>query len=367
MLSNEYIRHIDPSLAFLDTYSNNLDFDQILPDQTTTTDGKTSRAKDTSPRILGKLKFMVANPNNSELLIPPRTFRELYTLVEQGILNCTNGDRVDSFVNEWTRSYTNAAAENALRNSSFRSTGREGTHIIFPITGHNRPASVPEMLCIDADGCLSPSEPTSIRWFNKHIARKGLIKPENNVLDMCCGSGITAILAGYMNEGQGQVVACDIMPKAVQTAQANARLHGLDNVSVVQSDMFDNLDPALKFDVIAINPPFTEKALSPEDIAQNGTPLLEAVHDFGFRVLKRFFAGASDHLAENGNIYMLYEDIKAFPNGQNAVQYVLNEYNQTADNKFGIKTMGIIRRARVDDQGNKVLVPMVIYNIFILP
>lgn len=55
-------------------------------------------------------------------------------------------------------------------------------------------------------------------------------------------------------------------------------------------------------------------------------PLREAVHDFGFRVLRRFFNQVTPHLAENGNIYMLYEDIKVSADGKNGVEFICQEH-----------------------------------------
>lgn len=71
-------------------------------------------------------------------------------------------------------------------------------------------------------------------------------------LEMGCGTGVTAVFAAL--KGCRAVTALDISPAAVENTRANASRHGVaDRVQVMQSDMFDALDPNARFDAIFWN------------------------------------------------------------------------------------------------------------------
>ncbi|MHB8859757.1 MAG: peptide chain release factor N(5)-glutamine methyltransferase [Thermoleophilia bacterium] len=76
------------------------------------------------------------------------------------------------------------------------------------------------------------------------------------VLDLGTGSGAIAIAiaAGYPDAG---IIAADASPEALELAGENARIAGLSaRLRLVQSDMFDSLDPLETFDAIVCNPPY---------------------------------------------------------------------------------------------------------------
>ncbi len=79
------------------------------------------------------------------------------------------------------------------------------------------------------------------------------------VLDMCTGSGciiITISCEKHLNKGIG----VDISSQALKTAQSNVKLHSVENVTLIESDLFNNLDENIfdgnKADVIVSNPPY---------------------------------------------------------------------------------------------------------------
>lgn len=341
------------SSGFLDKYQPEFNLGLQKPDRTYRIDGVYRRATETSPRILGKLRWTIQDYEYFTKVGPPKSFAQLYDLVRRGVIGCTNGDKLQEYTDEWTRKYTNLAAEDELRKSTpqTRDILEPGNFVIFPFSGHNRPLALPEILFLNIHGCLSPSEPTSTRMFNNFLARRNLIRPGDNVLDLCSGSGITAIAASYINP-EGQIFATDISTQATNAAKFNAQMHRRVNMTVLQSDMFEQIDTRAKFDVIFINPPFAPKGQHLSNFLQG------AVHDYGFSVITKLFDQAQDYLSSRGVIYMLYEDIKSF-GGLNAVEWA----NLNQENEYNIKTLLRIRRARFDDNGNNVNVPMVIYAI----
>ncbi|MGA3362103.1 MAG: methyltransferase [Solirubrobacteraceae bacterium] len=72
------------------------------------------------------------------------------------------------------------------------------------------------------------------------------------VLDLCCGSGVQALLAA---RHAGQVIATDLNPRALRLAALSAALSGIENVAWRQGDLFEPLGTE-QFDLIVANPPF---------------------------------------------------------------------------------------------------------------
>ena len=357
--TTERIENITPSsLGFLSQYPKDLKMEDFLGDQLTKIDESTySKATKESPRILGKLRFKIVDPDKFEGGGAPKTFSSLWKMVESGVLDCTNGDRITEFVMEWTSKYTNKSAEDQLRNASLQK--EQGDFAFLPMTGHNLNKNVPEIIFYDTKNCLSPSEPTSTRLFNNFIARRGLVSAGESVIDLCAGTAMTGIIAGYMSEGRGKVYALDIMDEAIATAKHNIEMHQLKNVDVIKSDMLSELGPGVQVDKIFINPPFNPKMEN-----GGGEFLIEAVHDFGYQVLTELFEQAEKNLKPTGAIYMLYEDIKVFPENMNAVEWIAKLHNEKmAKYSYEIKTLANVKRARLDNKGKPVLVPFVIYEI----
>lgn len=73
------------------------------------------------------------------------------------------------------------------------------------------------------------------------------------ILDMCTGSGcILLSLLHYSNDCAG--VGADISPKALETAEENARRLQETRAVFLQSDLFENIEG--KFEMIVSNPPY---------------------------------------------------------------------------------------------------------------
>lgn len=78
------------------------------------------------------------------------------------------------------------------------------------------------------------------------------IEPDAEVLDVGCGAGIIGIFAALRG---ARVTMTDANLLAVEAAAHNIRKTGID-ANVVASDVYQQLDPAAKFDLIVSNPPF---------------------------------------------------------------------------------------------------------------
>lgn len=125
------------------------------------------------------------------------------------------------------------------------------------------------------------------------------------VLDMCTGSGCLAILAAQAFEFS-EVVGVDLSTDALAIARKNIELHQLnDQVSVVQSDLYDSLD-GRQFDLIISNPPYVNessmKALPPEYLHEPRMAL--AGGETGMDLIDRILRQAPDHLTEQGMLVL---------------------------------------------------------------
>jgi hypothetical protein len=114
-------------------------------------------------------------------------------------------------------------------------------------------------------------------------------------LDLGCGCGVHALLAAAHCD---QVVATDISDAAVQYTRFNTILNDIDNVEVLEGDLFEPVT-GRRFDLIVCNPPFIIGPSS--DFTYRDNPL--ELDEF-CRVLAR--EGAT-FLNEGGHLQMLAE------------------------------------------------------------
>lgn len=105
---------------------------------------------------------------------------------------------------------------------------------------------------------LIPRDDTAI-WCEYVIEKFNTLKKEElNILDLCTGTGCIglAFAKAFVN---ARVYAVDIDPKAIELAKENAKANKVNNISIIESDLFDKIPKDLKFDLILSNPPYLSK------------------------------------------------------------------------------------------------------------
>lgn len=137
------------------------------------------------------------------------------------------------------------------------------------------------------------------REDSKELIRKMVIKPGDEVLDMCTGSGVIAI--HIAEKGAKKVVALDINPEAIKNVEVNAERFGFTKIIDARvSDAFSALKTGEQFDVITCNPPFSNKPIS--DKSQS---LVEqTIKDDGYVLHKKLFASFEKYLKPGGKIFI---------------------------------------------------------------
>lgn len=118
--------------------------------------------------------------------------------------------------------------------------------------------------------------------------------PCENLLDLCSGTGVAALLAatGYARQAR----ATDITERSTRCAEFNRRLNGIENATVAAGDLYEAADGQI-FDRITANPPYMP-SLRPAAIFADGGEL-------GDRITRRIVEGLPKYLSPGGRFYCI--------------------------------------------------------------
>jgi release factor glutamine methyltransferase len=137
-------------------------------------------------------------------------------------------------------------------------------------------------------------------YFSSGIFAKFILSLDNltkkYILDMGCGSGVVSVFAASKG---AKCLAVDVNPVSVKSAEENAKQNGyIENVKAVQSNLFENILPDEKFDIIFFNPPYYAK--EPKTDFEKAFFTGE-----GFKVIKDFLEQSKNHFSGGGFIYFI--------------------------------------------------------------
>ncbi|MER8824912.1 methyltransferase, partial [Mesorhizobium sp. M0991] len=148
------------------------------------------------------------------------------------------------------------------------------------------------------EGVFPPSHFFSWRWSVENFPSvRG-----QRVLEIGCGMGLPSI--HLAKNGAAVVVAVDIDPRAVANTKENAERNHIDNIVVLQSDLFSAVECPQKFDTIYWNIP---DVCVPEDYVY-GNDLERGLFDPGYKMLRSFLKQAPAHLAEDGRVLLEFAE-----------------------------------------------------------
>ena len=128
------------------------------------------------------------------------------------------------------------------------------------------------------------------------IAQAKLPENAQTALDIGTGSGVIAALLA--KRGMANIIATDTNPRAIACAQSNiARLGFAAQVQVLQQDLFGEH----MADLIVCNPPWLP--------AKPTSSVETALYDPKHAMLHAFLRGASDHLAQGGQVWLVMSNL----------------------------------------------------------
>ena len=123
-----------------------------------------------------------------------------------------------------------------------------------------------------------------------------------SILDLCTGSGCIGIAAAVQFPG-AEVDLVDISPEALQVARRNVEKHHLEErVTIIHSDLFDQVPGDRTYDLILSNPPYVsrdEYNSLPQEYRHEPRIGLEAGED-GMDIVARILEQAGSYLAPGG-------------------------------------------------------------------
>lgn len=124
------------------------------------------------------------------------------------------------------------------------------------------------------------------------------------VLDLCTGSGAIAVALSHEHPSL-RIVATDISPEALKTAQRNARRHHVEQrIFFIAMDLFSAFSARPLFDIIVTNPPYVAEAefskLSREILHHEPRSALAGGGALGLDIIFDILDKAPFHLKPNG-------------------------------------------------------------------
>jgi ubiquinone/menaquinone biosynthesis C-methylase UbiE len=95
-------------------------------------------------------------------------------------------------------------------------------------------------------------EPANSFWerFGRETVERLRLAPGSHVLDVCCGSGASALPAAEIVGPQGSVLGVDLAEKLLDRARRKAAARGLANAQFRVGDMMSLQVPAARFDAV---------------------------------------------------------------------------------------------------------------------
>lgn len=139
------------------------------------------------------------------------------------------------------------------------------------------------------------------------LSRRNQKLPFGKCLDLCCGSGIIAIILAL--ELNREVVAVDISAGALEIARENGFRHGvLDSLSFIESDLASELSVDSLFGLIVSNPPYVcsqdiDNELEPEVALFEPRIALDGGRT-GFDLIIRILKALPSLLCPGGDFFM---------------------------------------------------------------
>lgn len=135
------------------------------------------------------------------------------------------------------------------------------------------------------------------------------IPHDAEVLDVGCGYGPIGLVAARL-AAKGHVTMIDVNSRAVELAKENAAANGVNNITVLESDLFSALDDR-KFDVVLTNPPI-----------RAGKATVHAI-----------FEGAYERLRSGGSLWVVIQKKQGAPSAKEKLESLFSRVVEVTKDK----------------------------------
>lgn len=150
---------------------------------------------------------------------------------------------------------------------------------------------------------------TGIDYGSRVLIEAMDIHEDAQVLDVGCGYGPMGLSAAYL-AAKGHVTMIDVNERAVQLAKENAKLNGITNVTILESDLFSSVKGKM-FDVILTNPPIRA----------------------GKSTVHTIFEEAFEHLNTNGTLWIVIQKKQGAPSAKAKLEELFETVEEVKKDK----------------------------------
>lgn len=150
---------------------------------------------------------------------------------------------------------------------------------------------------------------TGIDYGSRVLIEAIDIAENAHVLDVGCGYGPMGLSAAYLAT-KGHVTMVDVNERAVQLAKENAKLNGITNVTILESDLFSAVKGKM-FDVILTNPPIRA----------------------GKSTVHTIFEEAFEHLNTNGTLWIVIQKKQGAPSAKAKLEELFDTIEEVTKDK----------------------------------
>lgn len=148
-----------------------------------------------------------------------------------------------------------------------------------------------------------------VDYGSKHLIETMQLKEDAKVLDVGCGYGPIGLSAAVMCP-KGHVTMVDINERAIELSKDNAKRNGISNVTILQSDLLEQVKEQ-RFDVVITNPPIRA----------------------GKEVVHRIFTDAYDCLVEGGTLWVVIQKKQGAPSAMKKLESLYAEVDEVSKDK----------------------------------
>ncbi len=148
-----------------------------------------------------------------------------------------------------------------------------------------------------------------VDYGSKHLIETMELHEDAKVLDVGCGYGPIGLSAAVMCPN-GHVTMVDINERAIELSVDNAKRNGITNVTILQSDLLEQVQ-GQRFDAVLTNPPIRA----------------------GKEVVHRIFTDAYDCLVDGGAIWVVIQKKQGAPSAMKKLESLYSEVTEVSKDK----------------------------------